>query len=156
MRNSRPEGLLVVLGGVAALAFLGCDSDDDAQLRIVSPTAGETITMGDDMKVPIVISANDFALKPPTECGTDPQCGVAYLNIDGDACNQPGRPYNNVLSSGSLGQDFVVEALFQYCPPATRFGSHNVTVSLRKPDGSTVIGEGGAPASATISLVTKM
>ena len=155
MRNSRPEGLLMVMAG-AALAFMACDTDEDPQLRIVSPTAGETITMTDDMKIPIVISANDFAIKPPTECGTDQRCGVAYLNIDGDACNQPGKPYNNVLSSGTLGQDFVVEALFQYCAPNQRFGNHNVTVSLRKPDGSTVLGEGGVPAAATISLVTKM
>ena len=40
MRMSRPEGLLVVLGGAAALAFLACDADKDPQLRIVSPTAG--------------------------------------------------------------------------------------------------------------------
>ena len=60
---------------------------------------------------------------------------MAYLNIDGDACNQPGKPYNNVLAEGRLGQDFVVEALFQYCPPNQRYGTHNVTISLRKPDG---------------------
>jgi hypothetical protein len=156
MRNSRSGGLLVVLGGAAALAFLGCDADKDPQLRIVSPTAGETVTMTADMKISIVISANDFAIKSPTDCGTDQRCGVAYVNIDGDACNQPGKPYNNVLSDGKLGQDFVVDALFQYCSPAQRFGTHNVTVSLRKPDGSTVIGEGGVPAAATISLVTKM
>lgn len=156
MRNSRP-GLLVVLGGVAALAFLGCgDTDEDPQVKIVSPTPGDTITMGDDMKVPIVITANDFSLKSPTECGTDPRCGMAYLNIDGDACNQPGKPYNNLLADSDFGQDFVIDALFQYCQASTRFGAHNVTVSLRKPDGSTVIGEAGAAASATVSLVTKM
>jgi hypothetical protein len=155
MRISRPEGLFVVLGGAAAFALLACDTDTQPQLRIVSPTAGETITMSDDMKVPVVISANDFSIKAPTECGTEPRCGVAYLNIDGDACNQPGKPYNNVLADGRLGQDFVVEALFQYCAPTQRYGTHNVTVSLRKPDGTTVRGEGGEPASATISLVTK-
>lgn len=156
MRMSRPEGLLLVLGGAAALAVLGCDSDRDPQLRIVSPTAGETVTMGTDMKVAIVISANDFAIKSPTDCGTDVRCGVVHVNIDGDACNQPGKPYNNVLADGTLGQDFVTQALFEYCSPAQRYGTHNVTVSLRKPDGSTVIGEGGVPAAATISLVTKM
>ncbi len=156
MRISKPEGLLVVLGGAAALALLGCDSDRDPQLRIVSPAAGETITMTDDMKITVVISANDFSIKSPTECGTDARCGVAYLNIDGDACNQPGKPYNNVLADGRFGQDFVVEGLFQYCAPTQRFGTHNVTVSLRKPDGSAVTGEGGEPAAATISLVTRM
>ena len=156
MRISRPEGLLVVLGGAAALAFLGCDADKDPQLRVVSPSPGETITMSDDMKVPIVISANDFAIKQPSECGSDARCGVAYVNIDGDACNQPGKPYNNVLADGRLGQDFLVDALFLYCPPSQRFGSHEITVSLRKPDGTKVIGEGGVPASATFSIVTKM
>ena len=109
-----------------------------------------------DMKIPVVISANDFAIKVADRMRHRRRCGVAYLNIDGDACNQPGKPYNNVLADGPLGQDFVVEALFQYCSPTQRFGTHNVTVSLRKPDGSTVIGEGGEPAAATISLVTKM
>jgi hypothetical protein len=156
MRMSRPEGLLVVLGGAAALAFLACDADKEPQLRIVSPAPGATITMTDDMKVPLIISANDFAIKNPTECGSDQKCGVAHVNIDGDACNQPGKPYNNVLAEGRLGQDFVVEALFAYCSPTARFGSHNVTVSLRKPDGSPVLGEGGVAASATLSLVTRM
>jgi hypothetical protein len=156
MRISKSGSFMVVLGGAAALAFLGCDTDKDPQLRIISPTAGESVTMSADMKVPIVISANDFAIKTPTDCGTDTRCGVAYVNIDGDACNQPGKPYNNVLSEGRLGQDFVVEALFQYCAPTQRLGTHNLTVSLRKPDGSTVIGEGGEPAAATISLITKM
>src|SRR5687768_6123123 len=104
----RPEGLLVVLGGAVALAFLACDTDNTPQLRIVSPAAGESVTMADDMRVPIVISANDFSIKAPNECAGDARCGVAYLNIDGDACNQAGKPYNNILSEGSLGQDFVV------------------------------------------------
>jgi len=153
----RPEGLLVVLGGAAALAFLACDTDNTPQLRIVAPAAGESVTMADDLKVPIVISANDFAIKAPTECGSDTRCGVVYLNIDGDACNMPGKPYNNVLSDGgTLGQDFVVQALFQYCSPTQRYGTHNVTVSLRKVDGTAVIGEANQPAAATISLITKM
>jgi hypothetical protein len=153
----RPEGLFVVLGGAVALAFLACDSDNQPQLRIVSPTAGANVTMSADMKVPVVISANDFSIKQPTECAsTDVRCGVAYLNIDGDACNQPGKPYNNVLAEGRLGQDFVVEALFQYCSPAQRYGTHNLTVSLRKPDGTQVLGEGNQPAAATLSIVTTM
>ena len=156
MRISRPEGLLVVLGGAVALAFLGCDADKEPQLRVVSPSPGATITMSDDMKVPIVISANDFAIKQPSECGSDARCGVAYVNIDGDACNQPGKAYNNVLAEGRLGQDFLVDALFLYCQTSQRFGSHEITVSLRKPDGTKVIGEGGVPASATLSIVTRM
>jgi hypothetical protein len=156
MRSSRPEGLFMVLGGAAALAFLGCDTDGTPQLRIINPVAGESVTMAADMKVPVVITANDFAIKQPSECGSDPNCGVAYLNIDGDACNQPGKPFNNVLSDDKLGQDFVVQALFEFCPPAQRFGTHNITVSLRRPDGRPVIGEGGVPAAATLSIVTKM
>jgi hypothetical protein len=156
MRVSRPEGLLAVLGGAVALAFVACDTDNAPQLRILNPTAGAAVTMSSDLTVPFVISANDFSIKAPTECGSEPRCGVVYLNIDGDACNQPGKPYNNVLSEGKLGQDFVVGALFQYCPPTQRYGTHNVTVSLRTPDGKSVTGEGGQPAAATISLVTQM
>jgi hypothetical protein len=153
----RPEGLFVVLGGAVALAFLACDSDNQPKLTIVSPSAGDTVTMTSELKVPFVISANDFAIKTPTECASgDQRCGVAYLNIDGQACNQPGKPYNNVLADGRLGQDFVVDALFQYCSPTQVYGTHNVTVSLRKPDGSAVLGDGGQPAAATISLITKM
>jgi hypothetical protein len=156
MRVSRPEGLFVVLGGAVALAFMACDTDNSPQLRILSPTAGAAVTMADDMKVPFVISANDFSIKAPNEClANEARCGVAWLNIDGDACNQAGKPYNNVLSQGRLGQDFVVEALFQFCPPNQRYGTHNVTISLRTPDGKAVVGEGGQPAAATISLVTQ-
>jgi len=156
MRVSRPEGLLMVLGGAVALAFVACDTDNTPQVRILSPTAGAAVTMTSDLTVPFVISANDFSLKAPSDCGTETRCGMAYLNIDGDACNQPGKPYNNVLAEGKLGQDFVVGALFQYCPPSQRYGTHNVTVSLRTPDGKSVAGAGGAPATATISLVTQM
>jgi len=157
MRVSRPEGLLMVLGGAAAFAFMACDTDNTPQLRIVSPTPGAAVTMtADELKVPFVISANDFSLKAPSDCGSDTRCGVAYLNIDGDACNQSGKPYNNILGEGKLGQDFVVDALFQYCSPSQRYGSHNVTISLRTPDGRAVSGPGGAPASATISLTTQM
>ena len=156
MRVSRPEGLFMVLGGAVALAFMACDTDNTPQLRIVSPAPGAVVSMADDMKVPFVISANDFSLKAPQDCGSEARCGVAYLNIDGEACNQPGKPYNNVLADGKLGQDFVVDALFQYCAPTQRYGTHNVTISLRTPDGKPVIGEGAQPAAATISFVTQM
>ena len=79
---------------------------------------------------------------------------MAYLNIDGGACNRPGQQYNNLLVDDDLGEERSMDALFDLCPVATRTGTHNITISLRYPDGTTVIGEAGAAVSATISLNT--
>jgi hypothetical protein len=156
MRRTTKRGWAL---GVMVVAFaaspLGCgDSDDQPQVRIISPNPGATIQLGSDMKARFTISANDFELKTPTQCTDQTHCGVAYLNIDGDACNQPGKPYNNVLGDGTLGQDFFVDADFSFCPPASRLGQHNVTVSLRNPAGQPVKGEGGSNAQASLSVVT--
>jgi hypothetical protein len=147
-----------LLAGVTALACAGltaaCDGNDDPQVRIVTPTAGSTVSLGSDMKVTVAITANDFALKGMGECKGEERCGAAHLQIDGDTCNQPGKPYNNVLGDGDLGQDFVMEALFAHCPANLRAGSHLLTVSLHDDSGRLVIGEGAEPARATISIVT--
>jgi hypothetical protein len=149
-RTPRIAALLLTLVGAAGL---GCgDSDDEPRVQILNPTAGSALSLGTTMKVNVTISANDFELK--SQCGTDMKCGSAYLNIDGDACNQPGKPYNAILGDGRLGQDFFIEADFSLCPPASRIGAHNLSVSLRDPAGMTVPGTAGAPAQATISIVT--
>jgi hypothetical protein len=134
----------------------GCgDSNDDPGVKIVNPEAGTTTQLGSDMKVRLTISANDFSIQAQGSCGGDSACGQAYVNIDGNACNQPGRPFNNMLGGGGdLGQDFFVEADFSLCPAARQAGTHTVTVSLHRDDGTAVIGSGGQPAAATISLVT--
>jgi hypothetical protein len=143
-------------GLLAVGAFSACDTDESPQVRIVTPSAGSTVSLGSDMKVNVTISANDFALKPQGQCKGEARCGMAFLQIDGDACNQPGKPYNNVLAGGTLGQDFLVEALFEHCPAAQRAGAHLLTVSLRDDDGRVVIGEGAVPARASVSIVTTL
>ena len=143
------------LGVLLSAGLAGCDSDDDPQLTIVAPQAGATVELGADMTVPFTISANDFALRGPEVC--DPQdnrCGQAYLNIDGNLCNQPGQAYNAMLGDGNLGQDFFITADFSLCPAAQQAGSHLVTIALRKADGTPILGEGGVPVTATASIVT--
>jgi hypothetical protein len=139
----------------AILAGGGCDSDDTPKVVILTPSAGSTLNLGPDMKETFTISANDFSIQPPEQCTGRNDCGPAYLNIDGNACNQPGKPYNAILADGRLGQDFFIEADFSLCPPASQLGSHNVTVSLRDSMGQPVMGDGGQPAQATLSVVTK-
>jgi hypothetical protein len=146
---------LALLASVAAIQ-LACDTDDKPQVNIVTPSAGSTVALGQDMKIRVTITANDFELKRPGDCKGEDNCGVAYLNIDGDGCNQPGQAYNNVLGDGTLGQDFFIEALFLHCPVERRTGSHNITVSLRDQNGQPIIGAGDVPAQATISIVTTM
>jgi hypothetical protein len=121
----------------------------------VNPEAGSTKELGSDMKVRLTISANDFESQVTGDCGNDSGCGQAYVNIDGNTCNRPGQAFNNMLGGGgSLGQDFFVEADFSLCPAAQQAGTHIVTVSLHRDDGTAVIGTGGQPASATISIIT--
>jgi hypothetical protein len=152
LMKHRATALGACLVTIMWLGPAACDSDEDPQLLIVSPAAGSSHALGENMKVQFTISANDFEFKQ--SCSGEEDCGVAYLNIDGTACNAPGRQYNNILADGDFGQDFFVDALFEYCPAGQRTGTHNVTVSLRRPDGSMVIGEGGQPAAASISIVT--
>jgi hypothetical protein len=136
------------------VAGTACDTDDQPGLVVLTPSPGSTVSLGPDMKQRFTISANDFSLKRPEECGGSAACGPAYLNIDGDACNQPGKPYNAILADGRLGQDFFIEADFSLCPPASQLGSHNVTISLRDPMGRVVTGDGGQPVQATLSVTT--
>jgi hypothetical protein len=153
MRN---KSLFAALGGMAALALMGCDTDDQPELRILTPPAGEVVSLGSDMKVRFTISANDFQLKAPGECNGEADCGQAWLNIDGNTCNQPGMPYNAVLGDGgTLGQDFFIEADFSLCPQAQIEGQRQITISLRREDGSLVIGEGDQPVQATTSVTVR-
>lgn len=129
------------------------DTDDEPKLTIRSPAPGSTHQLGADQDLRLTISANDFELKAPGACGDDTNCGQAWLNIDGAACNRPGLQYNNLLGDGTLGQDFFIDADFSFCPPGTVMGNHILTVSLRRPDGTAVIGEGGAPVQATLNVI---
>jgi hypothetical protein len=149
----RPALILAMLSATTVLAA-ACDTDDDPQVLIVSPSAGSTLTLDQGMKARFTISANDFEIKPGTQCNGNTKCGPAYLNIDGDACNQPGQPYNAILGDSTLGQDFFIQADFSLCPAGTQIGSHTVTVSLHDPSGNLVNGEGGGPARATVSVTT--
>jgi hypothetical protein len=156
MNRAKNRTLLAVVTvmGLSAGLLAACDSDDNPQVRIVTPQAGSTVSLGSDMKVKVAITANDFVLKAMGECKGDDRCGAAYLQIDGDSCNQPGKPYNNVLGDGDLGQDFLMEALFEHCPANARAGAHLLTVSLHDDAGRIVFGEGAVPARATVSIVT--
>jgi hypothetical protein len=141
-------GLLVAFAGA-----VGCEDEDDLpEVSITSPNAGTSHDLGDDMRVRVSFQTDDFEIEQ--DCGEERLCGRAYLNIDGGACNQPGQEYNNVLLDADIAETRTMDALFDQCPEATRFGSHTVTISLRYNDGTQVFGEAGQPVSATITLNT--
>ena len=47
-----------------------------------------------------------------------------------------------------------MDALFDQCPEATRFGSHDRQHLAAVHDGTQVVGEAGQPVSATITVNT--
>jgi hypothetical protein len=152
----RAKSRLVALGmglGLLVAWAGGCEDEDDLpELNILSPNAGTTHDLGESMRVRFSFETDDFEIEQ--DCGAEVQCGMAFLNIDGGACNQPGRDYNNVLLDADVGENRSMEALFDQCPVESRVGSHSVTISLRYQDGSQVIGEGGQPVAATITINT--
>src|SRR5215204_4529146 len=94
--KSRHVALGMGLGLLVAWSAAGCEDEDDLpELSILSPNAGTTHNLGESMRVRFSFKTDDFEIEQ--DCGAEVQCGMAYLNIDGGACNQPGRDYNNVL-----------------------------------------------------------
>lgn len=109
----------------------GCHHDGPS-VSVVRPDDGSQIRLSSDLRLTLVISAEGVTLEPLGACGGAAGCAVAALNIDGDACNEPGKPYNSVLDAGSLGHDFYIDAHFDRCPAARRAGRHEITISLRR------------------------
>jgi hypothetical protein len=141
-------GLLVALAG-----GVGCEDEDDLpEVSITSPNAGTVHDLSDDAHVRVSFQTDDFEIEQ--DCGEEHFCGRAFLNIDGGACNQPGQEYNNVLLDADVAETRTMDALFDQCPEATRYGSHTLTISLRFNDGTQVFGEAGLPVSATITVNT--
>jgi hypothetical protein len=136
---------------VAVAGGFGCEDEDDLpQVSITSPNAGSTHTLGESMRLQVSFRTDDFEIEQ--DCGEERYCGRAYLNIDGDACNQPGQDYNSVLLDADINETRFMDAQFDLCPAASRTGSHTITVSLHYNDGTAVVGEAGVPVSATITL----
>lgn len=154
MKNKMSRRLGLGMGLLVAFAGgIACEDEDDLpEVSIVSPNAGTSHDLGDDMHVRVSFQTDDFEIEQ--DCGEERFCGRAYLNIDGGACNQPGQEYNNVLLDADVAETRTMDALFDQCPEATRYGAHTITISLRYNDGTPVIGEIGQPVMATITVNT--
>jgi hypothetical protein len=142
-----------------AVGLAACSDDDDIEdpsVEILSPDPGDTVELeSDDMTVSFRIDTDDFDLDEADECAGDLGCGQAVLRIDGDACNAPGLPYNAVTTDDETFGEATLEANFSFCPAAGRLGPHQVTVSLRRADGSPVMRLDGTPAEAMVPVMTE-
>jgi hypothetical protein len=148
---------------VLALPALGtgCDGDDDDEIDedvvgapnvlIWGPLPGASVALDEELDLPMLISYDNFTVRPPGECGGQVSCGHVRVFIDGDTCNAAGQPYNTL--AGSFSGDNIVTADFSSCPEASRLGAHLLSVGLYDDAGQPVIGDAGAPASATISVI---
>ena len=97
-------------------------------LQIVWPPEGASVQLGTDPERAIgVVVKSNYKLLAAGQCGSDTRCGHIHMKIDleGDSCNLPGRPYNSMNSD--FGGD-LVQARFGACPSPT--GRHVIGVLL--------------------------
>jgi hypothetical protein len=149
------------MGRLSSFAFVclvvsACSSSGGggpAQVMITGIQPGATINLMADNTYGVDFSVSNFSLKQVGQCGTSTSCGQAYLNIDGDACNQANQPYNAITPTAAGTSTSKIFADFSLCPASSRGGNHQLTVSLHLDDGSQIIGNGNAPVQASVSVV---
>jgi len=100
-----------------------------------NPTTS-TFILPDNELVPLTFTAGNVELREPGQCGTTPNCGHLYVNIDGNAGNEPGKSYNNIY----FGTGTTVDAKLDYLDTPT--GTHVITLGLRNDDGSAYLVQG--------------
>ena len=137
---------------------IGCGSSSNngpPQIVITSPQSGTNVNLPADNTATVSFSASNFALKTKGTCGNATNCGQVYANIDGDACDQSSaNPYNAIAPSAGNSSTSSLKLDFSLCPASGFAGSHAVALSLRRDDGTTIIGVGNALAVAQITINT--
>lgn len=122
-------------------------------LTILSPPDGGTVTLGTDAdkSVPIAFTLPNIVLKSgPGQCAGAPACGFLNVNIDGNACNDPGfgGPVNNGGATTS-----PINARFNFCASPT--GSHSVRLSVLGDNFAPLIGSDSQPLAAQVTFTTQ-
>ena len=149
--------MLKIMGGCAVavcLTVLGCGSSGGSPgVNISGIQAGQTVNLNPDDTFQVNFSASNFTLQPIGNCGGNTTCGQAYLNIDGAACNIPAQSFNAITPTAAAPSTSTLFANFSFCPANGFSGNHQLTVSLHRDDGTEVIGNGNAPAEATVSVI---
>lgn len=145
----------VSLIGCACLVLAACGSSSSgpAQVTITGVQPGATINLMSDDTYALNFSVSNFSLNQPGQCGSATNCGQAYLNIDGDACNQSNQTYNAITPTSANTSQSMLFANFALCSPANLGGNHQLVVSLHLDGGAEVVGTGNAPAQATVSVI---
>jgi hypothetical protein len=144
------------IGAVLLVASAGCGGSSASgppQITLNDPNAGANVMLATDNTAPVKFSALNFALERQGNCGAG-ECGQVYGNIDGNACNQLGKPYNAISPNAFSASTDTVILDFSLCPVTGAAGNHSIAISLHRDDGATVIGIGNAPARAEISITT--
>jgi len=111
------------------------------------PFDGGTVALGTDsnQSVPVAFTVSNFTLKAPGTCSGASGCGHVHVQVDGNACNAPGQPYNNA------GAASPINALMALCSTPT--GVHTLQASLHNDDHSPVLDSAGHPVASGISFV---
>lgn len=131
---------------VASTAVFNAVAAGAPSLSITSPVRGEAVRLGTDVDqaVNVHFALANFTLMAPGACGAMTSCGHLHLQVDGDACNDTGAPYNNAAVASPA------VAKLAKCASAT--GAHVVILSLHHDDHSPALDSGGRPIVAMREL----
>lgn len=125
------------------------EMNDEPFIRIVAPAEGAEVTLDpNDLTANVVFTTANFVLKAPGECvaADGENCGHVHLNLDGNAGNVGGAPYNNAGATSPITADFGALDSAE--------GEHTITLSLRYDDHSPVILASGEPAEWHVHVST--
>ncbi|MBM4376101.1 MAG: hypothetical protein FJ095_13545 [Deltaproteobacteria bacterium] len=146
------------------LGALGACSEDDlivpptgpmgpVSFAVVSPSDGDCVAIGDDVRarVPVLISTENFLLRPPGACGSAAQCGYVRLRADGRD-NQLAASRALELDLGKLAQPYRDGSIH---PGTGAPYLLELELTLLGDDGEPWLDAEGSPLSASLAIAVK-
>jgi hypothetical protein len=117
-------------------------------ITITAPGSGTEIPLPDDpmASVGVEFTLTEVRLQGPGTCAGATDCGHILVNVDGDDCDIPPDPWNNITASSPA------TAMMAHCPSPV--GQHTITLSLRNDDGTAFLDADGTEVRASIILTT--
>lgn len=130
----------------------GGNDGGNPSIKITDPMNGEHISKDAEYtmfpKIPIQLKISNFTVKAPNSANCPAgSCGHVHINVDGNACNASGVPYNTAVTSGTTGTIDL-----SLCPSVA--GVHTVTATLHNNDHSDVSLVDGGPVVGDEILIT--
>jgi hypothetical protein len=171
-QNARVWGLRAVAFGGFAL-FVGCSNSDDSSIIQPAGPPGIAVTppastLGCDNSLVVHLALSNFFLKPPYNCGTQPQCGsvlvtlletadgpplasqrAATADVDFDLTalvSPPSADAPNLSQVHFIRGDLYGDSLHPFAPTAGATVTQTISVSLSAPTAADCAGAAGAGA----------